>query len=39
MYPRAKGDGRSAAIDSQLAGGGRQIHMNDVGAILERSDA
>ena len=39
LHPRASNNGRGVAIDSPHAGGGRQVHLIDVGALLDGSDA
>jgi hypothetical protein len=39
LHPHASNAGRGVAIDSPHAGGGRQIHLIDVGAIRDGSDA
>ena len=37
LHPRSSNDGRTVAIDSPHAGGGRQVHLIDVSAIVGAS--
>jgi hypothetical protein len=39
LHAHTRNAGRGVAIDSPHAGGGRQVHLIDVGAILNGSDA
>ncbi len=39
LHAHARNAGRGVAIDSPHAGGGRQVYLIDVGAILDGSDA
>ena len=34
LHPRSSNDGRTIAIDSPHAGGGRQVHLIDVSGIV-----
>ena len=38
MPPRTTGDDLSVATGSPRAGGGQQVHVNDIGAIPDGSD-